>query len=1742
MAGAEIAGVELLEELGRGAHGTVYRGRRGQQFYAVKVAITPGDPVEFVRFQREAIALARARHPGLPVVLDVARSGTPYLVMELVDGETLATRLKRGPLIEADVIELGLQLADVLAHVHAVGLVHRDVKPRNIVFERATGQVRLVDFGIALGPAETEGGAGGEGTVPYAAPEQLAADPVDGRADLYALGCVLYECLGGELPLPGSELPLAPDAGGSTARRPRLSRELGTLLKKLLAANPRERYPRAEDLAAALAEIQDAEEPSKRSDRPRFTVPPDEALSVKLVGREPELSVLWQELKVATESGSRALFVEGALGSGKTALLRTFAHQAKRRGHTALFVSCLENDPAPFGVIGRLLAACLDLAGRSKFAEAARGFESILGVLSPSLAHLFPEARPLLDSEAAHNIFLEGASRVLARMLQAAGPALICVDDVHFIDAASAAILRKLLATFDAGDELLLLACRPDEGESRELDALRSRAHHDRIPVLQLRSLSRQSIALIAANYLGVERLADSIVDRVAALASPTPLGVLEVMRTFLDERALLPHWDGWRIEADAADAVRLPESVVEVLKARIARLDADVSAVLVAAAALGREFDLPLVALTAGRSESDVSTALAEARRADLVSGGPTEYRLVHHAVRDALLASQPASLLKNLHQHAAAGLERRLAEGSSRDPSLVYRVADLYFRGEWRREPEKTLLALELAARHAFDAFDNRRALTLVEQAEQVRDALQQEPSGRALHVHGEVLIRLGSNARGRTLLERALERTPDRLVRGEILALIAWTYETELDSEAAWHALARAFHEVGENFPDTTLRSFGKSAGAWVRNSLESRERESAPGERRRLEIVSILYYRVFRLGLLGGEIARIVQAGTRGYDIARKLGPGPELARSSAVYGFMLSGLSRGKGGERYLRQAEEIATASRNPVTVAHIQQMNAVIASWLGDFDRALEIGSRCLLEHGHWQEFSEHCLLAHSQELLECVRGRGQEELFWLDHILARLELTPEANGLWEMILLHAEALLVHLGRGAQSEPRLAKLRAVTFQIPKSSACYVLTFGPRVRAVVECGDYGPRFDAIEAEFRQGGHDPKRVHLAVAEYYLHAAHGHVHASLRAADRDRPREIDRLKRAAAELRAAARIPVLKAHSLVVDAYVAHFSGEAERAARLFAEADALGLEEESPWVRYAAARGRAHSWKGRKHADVIQAEARIAEEIAREHGAAHRLRWIREEFAIPAASITFSSRIARRLGETPATGSRKDRRTHTTRRLMRAAVPAGRAEGQRQLLDELVHGLDVREAHLFWVDDEHRARWVCGRDASGRDAQQPSDCSTRLVQSVAVQELAAFVDDADRLRSCVAAPLIARGRVRGAVCLESDGCGVFGMDDAELLSALGTKLLPEDPGAESGARVEAAADQAELAIALAEDLERILDSEANSESDSLTRVLAFARGLRETKRLEQHRPGIANLNDIVLRAGQRLMPALGANVELLTSLEAGLDPVEVDAEHLEILVLHCALGASRRMQPEGTLVIETANVSLDRLFSHRFPQANCGAYAMLSVSVVPDSRAPKPERPAGFGAFAEQVYRRAVKKNGGQLALDPVPTAGTSLQILFPRLGAARVSAEDAAATLNGRHTILIVEPDDRLRKVTSEELKELGHRVLATDSLSGGASIARMHGSSIDLTVVEPALYSDPMCPSPTATLPSRATIYASAVPWNALRAAGIVRPKAQFLQKPYSLNALIGRLNTTFLQARELDPRGADS
>ncbi|WP_344407349.1 protein kinase domain-containing protein, partial [Dactylosporangium fulvum] len=194
--------------LGRGGMAEVRRGfdRRLERPVAIKVLHRAGldDPAMLTRFDREARTVARLAHPNIVAVHDVGTDdGVPYLVMELVEGRSLAEALAGGPLAVREVARVGTQVCDALAAAHAAGVVHRDVKPANILLS-ATGHVKVCDFGIARLPGAAQvhltASATALGTTAYMAPEQAASGQVDARADLYALGCVLFEMLTGRPP------------------------------------------------------------------------------------------------------------------------------------------------------------------------------------------------------------------------------------------------------------------------------------------------------------------------------------------------------------------------------------------------------------------------------------------------------------------------------------------------------------------------------------------------------------------------------------------------------------------------------------------------------------------------------------------------------------------------------------------------------------------------------------------------------------------------------------------------------------------------------------------------------------------------------------------------------------------------------------------------------------------------------------------------------------------------------------------------------------------------------------------------------------------------------------------------------------------------------------------------------------------------------------------------------------------------------------------------------------------------------------------------------------------------------------------------------------------------------------------------------------------------------------------------------------------------------------------------------
>ncbi len=261
---------ELLRLLGDGASGTVYEGRDQivNQRVAVKLlhADLLGSEEHLSRFFRETQAAQRIRHPGIVAFIasGTTEGGRPYLVQEFLHGQDMQQASEAGALGLPEVFEIALQLLDALGAVHAVGLVHRDVKPANVLLlhdEFGGLHVRLVDFGIiTLNESAMELTADGltVGTPQYMSPEQARADDVDGRADLWSVGVLLFEALSGMLPFDSEDtfdvlLQIVQNDTPSLATlRDDLPAGLIDVVDRALCKNREDRWGSAKEMAAAL--------------------------------------------------------------------------------------------------------------------------------------------------------------------------------------------------------------------------------------------------------------------------------------------------------------------------------------------------------------------------------------------------------------------------------------------------------------------------------------------------------------------------------------------------------------------------------------------------------------------------------------------------------------------------------------------------------------------------------------------------------------------------------------------------------------------------------------------------------------------------------------------------------------------------------------------------------------------------------------------------------------------------------------------------------------------------------------------------------------------------------------------------------------------------------------------------------------------------------------------------------------------------------------------------------------------------------------------------------------------------------------------------------------------------------------------------------------------------------------------------------------------------------------------------
>ncbi|MFN7974830.1 MAG: tetratricopeptide repeat protein [Acidobacteriota bacterium] len=826
-----IGPYRILRVLGKGGMGVVYEAEHpGGARVALKTLHLPSVAMAGT-IRREIQSLARLSHPGIVRIIDHGdHEGLPWYAMELLADPSLRNRMRGSrttgaaastsalpgaslhdteplpstpeapgddevpppvrPMPYHEALTIAARMCVPLSYLHGVGVVHRDLKPDNVVV-KADGTTILVDFGLASR-------FGGEvaretldvmdavtGTAAYMSPEQWRGEVVDARADIYALGCILYELVAGRPPFLastiGEMLALHLHATPEPPSRIATGAPSGidALVLRLIAKDARDRIGYADLVAAALIEL-GAEAVGDIRARPYL-------YRAALAGRDLEMRGLAARLDAMLRDGGRkqTVLVGGESGVGKTRLLSELAQIAVVRGIRVIPAECAPDARAPLAAFRPLLRTVAD---RQRERGASRGSAlpahavAVLLPYEPALAAIAGTEGPSLPDLPPQETMARIA-REIARALEVLlhdGPLLLMIDDLQWADDLSAEICRRIAgdATLAAAPFGLVLGYRSEE-MTPIISSLLEQAAGSALPLARIET---EGVASMVRDMLALQRTPEAFVRFLARHSEGNPFFVSEYLKTAVSEGLLARDARGaWRIAATATvlvedDASRLPipHSVRQLVSARLAMVDAPARAVLEVAAAIGRDAERPILAaamvLAGGSLTMDAIGAIRERGMVDEAPDGTL--RFTHDKIREIVLEGLAAGRRRRLHR-AAARASETLYPGNAGKLAEITRLWDEGGR------PRIAAPYYYQAARYACERFAFGDAERLFRARIRVADDDSRESLHASVDFVGHVLLQSGrvdeAEASIRSTLARA-QRAGDRESTADALRLLA------------------------------------------------------------------------------------------------------------------------------------------------------------------------------------------------------------------------------------------------------------------------------------------------------------------------------------------------------------------------------------------------------------------------------------------------------------------------------------------------------------------------------------------------------------------------------------------------------------------------------------------------------------------------------------------------------------------------------------------------------------------------------------------------------------------------------------------------------------------------------------------------------------------------------------------------------------------------------------------------------
>jgi tetratricopeptide (TPR) repeat protein/tRNA A-37 threonylcarbamoyl transferase component Bud32 len=728
--GKIILHYRIVEKIGQGGMGVVYKAEDQKLGRLVAIKALPAatsDRTATLRLVREARSASALNHPNIVTIHSIDESEAfTFIVMEYITGETLATLVKRETLPFPRLLEIALQICDAVGAAHAMGLMHRDIKPQNILIT-LEGRVKVLDFGLAkpFRPLAEEGQtelntfsadltAAGmiAGTVAYMSPEQTRAEALDPRSDVFSLGCVLYEAATGRQPFHApSTLALMHEIAVTAPPRPsgvrrNLPSSFDAIVERALKKDREQRYPTAAHMAEALRGVLSTDTSSG-----------SEGDADVFVGRQPELKRLSEHLRQAIEGAGKVVFLTGEPGIGKTALADEFTRLARRQ-HPALTIArgrCVEQygKGEAYLPFFDALSELLDGPARSRII-------SLLRAQAPTWCLQLPSvfgSSAMLEQLQRDTI---GATkeRMVREMSDALGaiasasPVVLLLEDLHWADSSTVDLLRHLFQRIGSQRLLVLATLRPEDLELANHPLRKYKLEmqaHKECDEVALRPLQLEHIAGFLDARFAPNDFPRELPELIARKTEGHPLFATALIQ-FLAERGDIVNAEGrWTLARPLSSMdLEAPESVRSMIRKKIEALGAEERKILQYASVEGEEFVSTVLAALLEKDELELEEQLAELARAHrmIESGGEeelpdrsvaTRYRFAHALYQNLLyedLVSKRRILL-----HRIAG-EQWVRHYGAEAPRIATKLAIHFERG---RDFERAIDYLNHAAANA-------------------------------------------------------------------------------------------------------------------------------------------------------------------------------------------------------------------------------------------------------------------------------------------------------------------------------------------------------------------------------------------------------------------------------------------------------------------------------------------------------------------------------------------------------------------------------------------------------------------------------------------------------------------------------------------------------------------------------------------------------------------------------------------------------------------------------------------------------------------------------------------------------------------------------------------------------------------------------------------------------------------------------------------------------------------------------